>query len=176
MIMQVILVAFGCAVLLSRLSWFTGKMEESSAAAAALTENHPQQAELRSDNLVDELISWELLVPIDRVELSQHILAIDFKITAEAGQSLLLYQGLSHAIACSFEKTSNINRLLVRFVAEDQWLGNKYLLLAADVRRGEWPNYALEELRAWGNRELSHELKSWFRVTETNLWKTMISK
>src|SRR5690606_1578432 len=98
---------------------------------------------LNHDNLVDELIAWKLLVPVAKVELSGSVLSLDFRITEGADQPDRLYQGLAQAIDRAFAGTSNVHRLLVRFIAEDRWLGNKYLLLAADVRRGEWPKDAL---------------------------------
>ncbi|MFD3258846.1 hypothetical protein ACE3MQ_09575 [Paenibacillus lentus] len=175
-IVQAVFISMGCVLLLAALSWLAGRAGEIRPVHGAVSEKRDQPAELKNDNLVDELIAWELLVPVDKVELSGSILAIDFKVTEGAGDPDRLYQGLAQAIDRSFQSTTNVHRLLVRFIAEDQWLGNKYLLLAADVRRGEWPNDALKELQTWGNRELNHELKSWFRVTETNLWKTMINK
>lgn len=173
---QTLFILFGCIALLTALSWLLGKAGEFRPVNAALLEEHTPPTELKNDNLVDELISWKLVVPVDRVELSGSILAIDFKVTEGAHSTERLYQGLAQSVDRSFHSTSNIQRLLVRFIAEDQWLGNKYLLLAADIRRGEWPAGALEELRTWGDRELSSELKNWFRVTETNLWKTMIHR
>ncbi|AZK47170.1 hypothetical protein [Paenibacillus lentus] len=175
-IVQTLFILFGCLASLTALSWLTGKAGDFQPVNAALSEEHVRPAELKNDNLVDELIAWQLLVPVDKVELSGSILAIDFKVTEGAHSAEWLYQGLAQSVDRSFHNTSNIQRLLVRFIAEDRWLGNKYLLLAADIRRGEWPAEALEELRTWGDRELSRELKSWFRVTETNLWKTMIHK
>lgn len=173
-IVQALFVSMSCALLLAALSWLAGRAGEAAPAHAALLEKHDQPVELRNDNLVDELIAWKLLVPLEKVELSGSILAVDFKVTEGNDRPQLLYQGLAQAIDRSFQDTVNVDRLLVRFIAEDRWFGNKHLLLAADIRRGEWPKEALEELRAWGDRGLNHELKSWFRVTETNLWKTMI--
>ncbi|MNP65499.1 hypothetical protein D3C76_1610950 [compost metagenome] len=82
-----------------------------------------------------------------------------------------MYKGMAEIISFAFERTTNIDQLLLRLVAEDRWVGSKYLLLAADVRRGNWPSSALSELRNTGDNELSSELKSWFRVTESHLWK-----
>ncbi|GAA0135553.1 hypothetical protein YSY43_23930 [Paenibacillus sp. YSY-4.3] len=175
-VVQALLITMGCAVLLSAVSWIGGRTGEIAPANAALLDKHEPPVELNNDNLVDELIAWKLLVPVSKVELSGSVLSIDFRVTEGIGQPDRLYQGLAQAIERSFEDTSNVHRLLVRFIAEDRWIGNKYLLMAADVRRGEWPKDALGELRTRGNRELSHELKSWFRVTETSLWKTMIRK
>ncbi|GIP58191.1 hypothetical protein MKX50_14965 [Paenibacillus sp. FSL W8-0186] len=175
-IVQALLISMGCAVLLAAVSWLGGEAGEAAPANAALLDKHEQPVELNHDNLVDELIAWKLLVPVAKVELSGSVLSLDFRITEGADQPDRLYQGLAQAIDRAFAGTSNVHRLLVRFIAEDRWLGNKYLLLAADVRRGEWPKDALEELRTRGDLELSHELKRWFRVTETSLWKTMIHK
>lgn len=130
--------------------------------------------ELTEDNLVDGLSSVDLPVRIAKADLNSSILSIDLKVTEDQFDKEQLYLSMADVIAFTFERTSNIDQLLLRFVAEDQWLGTRYLLLAADVRRGEWPAAALEELRNAGGQELSPMLIKWFRITLTHLWKEHI--
>lgn len=130
--------------------------------------------ELTEDNLVEGLSSVDLFVRIAKADLNGTILSVDLKVTEDQFDKEQLYLSMADVIAFSFERTSNIDQLLLRFVAEDQWLGTRYLLLAADVRRGEWPALALEELRNTREQELSPMLIKWFRITLTHLWKEHI--
>lgn len=129
---------------------------------------------LADNNLVDGLASLELSVRIAKVDLNGQILSIDLRVTEEQFDKKQLYQSMAEVISFAMEDTSNIDQLLLRLIAEDQWLGTRYLLLAADVRRGAWPAQALEELRNAGQEELAPTLTRWFRITETHLWKEHI--
>ncbi|WP_082926870.1 hypothetical protein [Paenibacillus tuaregi] len=133
---------------------------------------HQQVVELRQDNLVDELAGLPLSVRISKADLDGAILSVELKIQEEGFYPSVLYLNMAELIRFSFEGTSNVNQLLVRLVAEDKWIGSKHLLLASDVRRGEWPSFALNDLENLGNQPLTDQLKEYFRFTVTNLWKT----
>ncbi|MBP1999533.1 hypothetical protein J2Z69_000552 [Paenibacillus shirakamiensis] len=127
---------------------------------------------LSEDNLVDAMIMLPLSLPLSKADLNDHMLSVDLKITKNNTHMSRVYLNIAALIRFAFERTSNINQLLIRVMAEDEWVGEKHLLLAADIRRDEWPELALEELEALGDQELTPEIKGWFRFTETNLWKT----
>lgn len=128
--------------------------------------------ELSSENLVDEMSRLRLPVKLSKVDLRQHILSVDLKLTGDNFKPALVYESLAELISFSIGQTDNVYQLLVRVVAEDPWMKSKYLLLAADIRKGQWPNELLQQLQELGNEELPREMKIWFRMTETKLWQS----
>lgn len=167
-LLQMMMITLGGALLLMVISKLEGNQPRWSAMHPVFAEQKPIQ--LNDDNLVDELILLKLPLRLSKVELNGAILTVDLKVTEELNKAEM-YQAMAEIISFSFERTTNIDQLLLRLVAEDRWVGNKYLLLAADVRRGAWPISALSELRNTGNEELTEEIKGSFRVTESPLWK-----
>lgn len=156
--------AFMLAVLTARGSTWSGKPAYSVFA-------DKQVIDLTENNLVDELSRLPLSVRLSKVKLDQSILSVDLKIGDESYQPSVLYLNMAELIRFSFERTSNVSQLLIRLVAEDKWVGTKHLLLASDVRRGEWPPSALDDLENLGDHPLPDELKQYFRFTVTSLWK-----
>lgn len=168
--LQVILFMFGCTLLLASLSWLSERGDKTGRSYTVFAEEQP--ITLTNNNLVDGLSALELPAKIAKVGLNRNVLSVDLKVTEDDFDAAKLYQGMAELISFSMERTSNVDQLLLRLVAEDKWLGTRYLLLAADVRRGQWPASALEDLRNVGNQEVPRELREWFRMTETHLWKT----
>lgn len=162
------LLTLGCAAALASVSWLGERSGTPPHTAAVFAGQKP--AELTNDNLVDGLSSLDLPVPIGKVDLTGGILSVDLKVTEEDFSADRIYQGMAEMLAFSFERTSNVDQLLLRLFAEDRWLGTKYLLLAADVRRSDWRTADLAELRQTGDRQLSEALRQRLRVTETQLW------
>ncbi|KFN09615.1 hypothetical protein [Paenibacillus macerans] len=162
------LLTLGCAAALAFVSWLGERSGTPPHTAAVFAGQKP--AELTNDNLVDGLSSLDLPVPIGKVDLTGGILSVDLKVTEEDFSADRIYQGMAEMLAFSFERTSNVDQLLLRLFAEDRWLGTKYLLLAADVRRSDWRTTDLAELRQTGDRQLSEALRQRLRVTETQLW------
>lgn len=168
--LQVILLMVGCTLLLAALSWLSEQGDKTSQVYTVFAEEQPLI--LTNNNLVDGLSALELPAKITKVDLNRSVLSVDLKVTEDDFDPAKLYQGMAELISFSMERTSNVDQLLLRFVAEDKWLGTRYLLLAADVRRGHWPASALGDLRNVGNHEVPRELQEWFRMTETHLWKS----
>ncbi|MBU5672756.1 hypothetical protein [Paenibacillus brevis] len=158
-------------------AWLIGPgriLPQGGALSAASVAAPVPSFVLTDDNLVDGLASLELPVRIAKVDLNGQILSIDLRVAEEQFVKQQLYRSMAEVISFAMEDTSNIDQLLLRLIAEDQWLGTRYLLLAADVRRGAWPVQALEELRNPVQEELSPSLIRWFRITVTHLWKEHI--
>lgn len=132
--------------------------------------------ELSSDNLVDEMSRLYLPVKLSKVDLRMHILSVDLKLTGDNFKPALVYESLAELISFSMGQTNNVYQLLIRVVAEDPWTKNKYLLLAADIRKGQWPTELIQQLQELGNEQLPREMKTWFRVTETKLWQSHFKK
>lgn len=139
-----------------------------SAASVAAANLSPV---LTDENLVDGLASLDLSVRIAKVDLNDQILSIDLRVDEEQFDKQQLYLNMTKVISFAMEDTVNIDQLLLRLIAEDRWIGSKHLLLAADVRRGAWPEEALEELQNTGQEELSPSVIRWFRITVSHLWK-----
>lgn len=169
-----LLFAFSTVMLCAWLIGPGGALPMGGALSAASVVAPASSLVLTDENLVDGLASLELSVRIAKVDLNGQILSIDLRVAEEQFDKQQLYQSMAEVISFAMEDTSNIDQLLLRLIAEDQWLGTRYLLLAADVRRGAWPVQALEELRNSGQEELSPSLIRWFRITATHLWKEHI--
>lgn len=166
-----LLLTAGAAVLLPQLySWDLGSSAVRSTAAVLSPQ---QRVTLTDDNLVDTLHSLPLTTPIARVSWEHSTLTLDVKLTEGGAAPTEVYQNMGEITAFCFYGTNNVKQLLLRVVAEDQWTGERHLLVASDIRRNEWPPQALTELRSWVSPELPESLKSWFRVTDTKLWRSM---
>ncbi|WP_068785251.1 hypothetical protein [Paenibacillus phocaensis] len=167
---RAVLLTFGCALVMAGVAWLSEHPAQPRQAATVFA--GPIPAELTDDNLVDALDPLQLPLPIAKVELNGGILSIDLKVEGDQMGAGDVYRGMAEMISFAFEHTSNIDQLLLRLMAEDRWLGTKYLLLAADVRRSEFSAEELEVLRHTGSGELPETLRLRMRVTETRLWKS----
>jgi hypothetical protein len=168
--LRAILLTFGCALAMAGVAWFSEHPTQPRQATTVFA--GPSPAELTDDNLVDALVPLQLPMPIAKVELNRNILSIDLKVEGDQVGVDDLYRGMAEMVSFAFEHTSNIDQLLLRLMAEDRWLGTKYLLLAADVRRSEFSAEELNALRHAGSGELPEALRLRMRVTETRLWKS----
>jgi len=166
---QLIIISILSVVLLASLSKLNGRLLENKAVHTVFAAGQP--GELNDDNLVDGLTALRLPVPISKVDLNGGILSVDLKVTDDQFDKSQLYAGMAELISFAFERTTNVEQLLLRLVAEDRWLGTRYLLLASDVHRDDLPQGALEMLRNTGDHELPDELLRWFHITKTNLWR-----
>lgn len=162
-------ITLGSVLIIMAISQVANKSTHWKPVSAVFAEQKPLA--LTEENLVDHLVQLDLHVRLSRAELAGSILSVDLKVNEQEFDKAELYRGMAEVISFALERTSNVDQLLLRIVAEDRWVGSKYLLLAADVRRGGWPASALINMRDTGNDELSPELKSWFRITESHLWK-----
>ncbi|MNO63564.1 hypothetical protein D3C76_542730 [compost metagenome] len=169
MLLQTLIITLAGAVLLMLFSKLDSFQPDGNRSLIVFAETKPIQ--INDDNLVNEFVQLDLPVQLSKVEINGPILSVDLKVSDYNLSKAVMYKGMAEIISFAFERTTNIDQLLLRLVAEDQWVGGKYLLLAADVRRGGWPSSALTELKNTGDTELSSDLKSWFRVTESYLWK-----
>lgn len=144
-------------------TWGADNVQPASAS------HHPVQ--LTNDNLVDVLSSMQLSTPIARVEWKQSILTLDLKVKGTGTSYTEIYENMAAVADLGFRSLDNVDQVSLRVMAEDEWMHKRHLLLAADIRRGEWPLYAIETLRNWKSAAFSDELKDWFHLMETELWK-----
>lgn len=171
-IFQSIGITLGSVLLLMTISQLAHRDTTWKPVHSVFAEQGP--VTLTDENLVNHLVQLDLHVRLSRVELAGSILSVDLKVNEQEFNKTKVYRGMAEVISFAFEHTTTVDQLLLRIVAEDQWIGGKYLLLAADVRRGDWPAYALIDLRDRGNYELSPELRKWFHITESHLWKQQL--
>lgn len=147
---------------------------DSGTAAVRQTQTaiSPQQrVQLTDDNLVDTLRELPLTTPIASVSWEHSVLTLDVKLLKEETTPLEIYQNMAELVAFSFYGTTNVRQLLLRVVTQDAWSGERHLLLASDIRRNEWTNETLDQLRSREGAELPAELKSRFRITVTPMWQ-----
>ncbi|CAM2801989.1 hypothetical protein PASE110613_01430 [Paenibacillus sediminis] len=127
---------------------------------------------LTETNLVDYLSELPLTLHIRSVDWQSSILAVDLEVTNPEVVPKEIYNNMYEIIHFSIDKSANVNRLMIRFVAKDNWTGAKHLLLAADVRRGDFSSDALDELRSIKSSSLSENITRTFHVSETKLWQS----
>ncbi|MEC0181814.1 hypothetical protein P4H61_09905 [Paenibacillus peoriae] len=164
-----ILITAAAAILLPSLHTLdsgTAAVRETQAAIST-----QQRVRLTDDNLVDTLKELPLTTPIASVSWEHSVLTLDVKLSKEETAPLEIYQNMAELVAFSFYGTTNVQQLLLRVVTLDKWSGERHLLLASDIRRNEWTNEALEQLRSREGAELPEQLKSRFRITVTPMWQ-----
>ncbi|MNI56939.1 hypothetical protein D3C73_1119710 [compost metagenome] len=126
---------------------------------------------LTDDNLVDAMNKLPFSLVIDSVGWKNRVLSLDLKVTGNDHEPKELYQNMALAISFAFQETENVDQLLLRVVAEDKWLDSRRLLLAGDIRRGEWSLQLQQALQTSGNQPLAASLKNGFRISESELWR-----
>ncbi|AIQ48181.1 hypothetical protein R70723_21390 [Paenibacillus sp. FSL R7-0273] len=128
-------------------------------------------AALAEDNIVDTMSGLPFSLVIGSVGWKNGVLSLDLKVTGNEHEPEELYRNMALAISFAFEDTDNVNQLLLRIIAEDRWLDSRRLLLAGDIRRGEWSQQLQQLLQETGNRPLPDVLKEGFRISESELWR-----
>ncbi|MHA0855462.1 hypothetical protein [Paenibacillus sp. CMAA1364] len=131
---------------------------------------------LSDDNLVDRLSVVAFTLPIRTVEWSKSILTMDLKVVQSDTNATEIYQNMAEAISFCFQDTSNVDRLMIRIVAENKWVNKDYLLLAADITRENWNDELTNELKGNGEKLLREQLKLNFHITETKLWQNQFQQ
>lgn len=126
---------------------------------------------LEDHNLVDYLHELKLAAQISKVKWNSGVLTIDLRAADESSDPSDIYEDIATVASFSFEETVNVQQLMLRVMAEDEWMGSRHLLLSADIRRSEWNLEALQLLKTWKSAELPDELKQRFHMSETNLWR-----
>lgn len=164
----VMLLSAATTVLLPQLA---GSGIDSQGVYGAMETISPSGTVLGNDNLVDLLGGLPFSLLIDKAGWENHVLTLDLKVTGNDHEPQELYQNMAQAIAFAFQDTANVEQLLLRVVAEDKWLDTRRLLLAGDIRRGEWSLRLQEALQNAGNSPLPDSLKNGFRISESELWK-----
>lgn len=170
-VFRAVLLAMSCAILWAAISALGHPQREQTSHATTVFAGQ-KPVRLTEDNLVDGLSTLPLSLPLAKVDLNAGILSVDLKVTDEAASTEQVYQGMAELISFAFEHTSNVDQLLLRVLAEDRWLGTRYLLIAADVKREEVSIEELSGLRDTGNGPLTEDLQSKMHITETQLWKS----
>ena len=165
----VLVISFGAAVLLSTFVTGLSSKWDSQVSKEVLSVNG--QFTLTDKNLVDALHDLSLNTPISKVKWSENVLTLDLKVTGSSIIPSDIYIDIASIASFSMERTNNVNQLMLRVLAEDEWAGARHLLLSADVKRAEWSSEALMKLREWKNAALPDELIQRFHMTETNLWR-----
>ncbi|WP_340024447.1 hypothetical protein MHI24_04895 [Paenibacillus sp. FSL K6-1096] len=131
----------------------------------------PGSRMLEDDNLVDALSSVPFSLAIDKAGWENGVLSLDLKVNSDHHEPKELYRNMALAVAFAIQETDNVDQLLLRVVAEDQWLDTRRLLLAGDIRRSEWSPLLQQALEHAGNTPLPEALKTGLRISESELWK-----
>ncbi|WP_379162320.1 hypothetical protein [Paenibacillus sp. sgz5001063] len=163
-----VLISAATVLLLPQLATFEPSLHRKYGAVEVFSD---EGVVLGNNNLVDLLEELPLTLSIDRVGLKGKVLSLDLKVTGNGPEPQVIYQNMALAISFAFQETVNVDQLLLRIVAEDNWLDSRRLLLAGDIRRGEWSPVLQEALQSAASRPLPESLKNGLRISESELWK-----
>ncbi|MEC0089769.1 hypothetical protein [Paenibacillus macquariensis] len=162
------LLCIGAVIFLPKLFSFQTLIAQKKGVISVF--NPHASTTLSNDNLVDTLSTVPFTLPISHVDWKTSTLSLDMKVVTSESTITDIYKNMAEAISFSFENTPNVNRLMLRIIAEDKWVNTSHLLLAADVSRQAWSEEVTNELRNHAEAPLSDHLKQTFRVTEMKLW------
>ncbi|OAB44274.1 hypothetical protein [Paenibacillus glacialis] len=168
------LLCIGAVIFLPKLFSFQTSYPQLKGIVTVF-DSHPSTT-LSDENLVDTLHSRPFTLPISKVDWKNSTLVLDLKVVTPDSTITDIYENMAEAISFSFESTSNVNRLMLRLVAEDKWVNTRHLLLAADISRQAWNEESTHELRNNGEAPLPDHLKQTFRMTETKLWLNQFNR
>ncbi|AWB45017.1 hypothetical protein DCC85_12825 [Paenibacillus sp. CAA11] len=159
------------SVVTAALFHWQGLAEGNGARATQEVLVHQDDLQLTQHNLVDLLAAIPLHNRLSRVNLEQGVLDIDLKISDASVGAAVIYEDIAELGLFAMERTTNLKQLRIRIIAEDRWLGTSPLLLAADLRRGEFSVSTAERLMSAGNKGLEENLKQEIRLMETGLYR-----
>jgi hypothetical protein len=131
-------------------------------------------SELAQDNLVDVLSALPLHEQLSRAEFRAGTLAVDLKIKSSQAGPAPVYEDMAELAELALLRSSNVQHLRLRVVAEDPWTDSKHLLLAAELNRLELENEreaVIDQLRTTGSEPLEQQLKTRLHIVETGLWR-----
>ncbi|GAB6990310.1 hypothetical protein [Paenibacillus pini] len=168
------LVTLGAAMLLPQ--FYVVHTSAAQQQSVVSTFNPYSQLMLSNDNIVDSLANLPLTLQIGSVEWENSILTIDLKVITPETTIPEIYNNLAEFVNFCFQRTSNVDQLMLRLVAEDKWLGTKHLLLAANIHREDWSADLNQQLDNTGEESLSEIVKQRFHVTETKLWRNQFTQ
>ncbi|TYP77768.1 hypothetical protein [Paenibacillus methanolicus] len=122
------------------------RMQNSQEGIAVFRASPIHKLETR--NLVDSMIAQKLKLPIRKADWKEGVLSVDLAVDGMPGRIDLWMRDLQQLADLSYVQTSNVNRLLVRFVKADAAGGRSTVMqAAADIRRtDEWLAGALTEV------------------------------
>ncbi|WP_141501043.1 hypothetical protein [Paenibacillus luteus] len=129
---------------------------------------------LTNSNMVDVLISIQLIERLKKIEWHNGILSVDIKVSTNSGRPIIWFGDVAKLVRVSFLQLENVGRVLVRFVEERP--DGEVLLAAVDVRKtDEWLISDMNQLsqadpvhdELWRNR---------LRVSFTTAWEERFGK
>ncbi|UVI32386.1 hypothetical protein [Paenibacillus spongiae] len=142
------MVAAAAAVLLTLVP-FAEQRKDKDRSEVAVFHAAPI-TRLSSGNLVDSMIGLQLQLPIRKVDWKQGVLSLDLSVNGNAEDSQDWMADLERLLYLAFVQTDNVNRVLVRYIAEGDPTsepGKLLLQAAVDVRRTDpWIGTELSEL------------------------------
>lgn len=121
-------------------------------------------------NIVDVMSKTQLHLRIRKVEVSHAIISVDLLASPSSGKKEIV-QDLYELPRSLFERSTNVNQVLVRVMDSSKESGRAAsLLIATDARREKWlpsdnqPSTQSED-------EMEAYLQSHFRMTYTSKWQ-----
>ncbi|MFC4103731.1 hypothetical protein [Paenibacillus xanthanilyticus] len=138
--------ALAVTALLTLLPIAERRMNNSQEGIAVFRTSPIHKLETR--NLVDSMIAQQLKLPIRKADWKEGVLSVDLAVDGVPGRVDLWMHDLQQLTELAYVQTSNVHRLLVRFVKADIGGGRRTSMqAAADIRRtDDWLASKLTEI------------------------------
>ncbi|WP_430109002.1 hypothetical protein [Paenibacillus sp. B1-33] len=130
----------------------------------------PGIIKLSSEQVVDYLSELPLQLKFSRVSWHSGKLAVDVKVAATIVHPEIIYNDMYELLRFAFMQTSNVDRLQLRVVIQDDMAKKKYVLLGMDALRAQVDAESLKLLQK-SKEIMPKQLKDAWRVIHTPHWE-----
>lgn len=123
-----------------------------------------------NERIVDYLSELPLQLKFSRVSWYDGRLAIDMKVAATIVRPEMIYNDMYELLHFAFMQTSNVDRLQLRAVIQDDMVKKKYVLLGMDALRTQVDAERLKLMQK-SKEMMPKQLKEAWRVIHTPNWE-----
>lgn len=130
----------------------------------------PGMIKLSSEQVVDYLSELPLQLKFSRASWQSGKLAVDIKVAATIMRPEIIYNDMYELLRFAFLQTSNVERLQLRVVIQDDMAKKKYVLLGMDALRAQVNADSLKLLQK-SKGIMPKQLEDAWRVMHTPHWE-----
>lgn len=147
-----------------------GEQKPDTNKDVAVFTPSPRMVKLSSEEIVDYLSELPLQLKFSRVTWESDKLVIDVKVAATIVHPEIIYHDIHELLRFAFIQTSNVERLQLRVVIQDDMAKKRYVLLGMDAQRSQVDVESLKLLQK-SKGTMPKELEEAWRIIYTPHWE-----